>query len=106
LPLRSTIKDMGKSISHRVLIVKQWLQGKEFSEIARNTNHTVRSVANYVDKFKRIICLAKDNYEINAISFFVKLSPSLTQQYYQLYATFKIAPHRELELNELLKKRE
>jgi hypothetical protein len=106
LPLRSTIKDMGKSISHRVLIVKQWLQGKDFSEIARNTNHTVRSVANYVDKFKRIICLAKDNYEINAISFFVKLSPSLTKQYYQLYATVKIAPHRELELNELLKKRE
>jgi uncharacterized protein YerC len=106
LPLRSTIKDMGKSITHRVLIVKQWLQGKEFSEIALNTNHSVKSVANYVDKFKRIICLAKDNYEINAIAFFVKLSPSLTQQYYQLYTAQKIAPHRELELDELLKKRE
>ena len=106
LPLRSTIKDMGKSISHRVLIIKQWLQGKDFSNIARNTNHTVKSVANYVDKFKRIICLAKDNYEINAIAYFIKLSPSLTQEYYQLYATVKIAPHRELELNELLKKRE
>ena len=34
------------------------------------------------------------------------LSPSLTQQYYQLYADGKIAPHRELELDELLKKRE
>lgn len=106
LPLRSTIKDMGKSITHRVLIVKQWLQGKEFSEIALNTNHSVKSVANYVDKFKRIICLAKDNYEINAIAFFVKLSPSLTQQYYRLYTAQKIAAHRELELDELLKKRQ
>jgi uncharacterized protein YerC len=106
LPLRSTIKDMGKAITHRVMIVKQWLQGKEYSEISRNTHHSVKSVANYVDKFKRIICLAKDNYEINAIAFFVKLSPSLTQQYYQLYADGKIAPHRELELDELLKKRE
>jgi uncharacterized protein YerC len=106
LPLRSTIKDMGKAITHRVMIVKQWLQGKEYSEISRNTHHSVKSVANYVDKFKRIICLAKDNYEINAIAFFVKLSPSLTQQYYQLYTDGKIAPHRELELDELLKKRE
>jgi hypothetical protein len=106
LPLRSTIKDMGKAITHRVMIVKQWLQGKEYSEISLNTHHSVKSVANYVEKFKRIICLAKDNYEINAIAFFVKLSPSLTQQYYQLYADGKIAPHRELELDELLKKRE
>lgn len=105
LPLRSTIKDMGKAISHRILIVKDWLQGKEFSEISRNTHHSVQSVANYVDKFKRIICLAKDNYEINAIAFFVKLSPSLAQKYYQLYTSHKIAPHRELELDELLKKR-
>lgn len=106
LPLRSTIKDMGKAITHRVMIVKQWLEGKEFFEISRNTHHSVKSVANYVDKFKRIICLAKDNYEINAISFFVKLSPSLTQKYYELYSQGKIAPHREFELEELLKKRE
>lgn len=105
LPLRSTIKDMGKAITHRVMIVRQWLQGKEFSEIAINTHHSVKSIANYVDKFKRIVCLAKDSYEINAIAFFVKLSPTLTQQYYQLYSAGKMAPHRELELNDLLKKR-
>jgi hypothetical protein len=104
LPLRSTIRDMGKSITHRALIVKEWLCGKEYSEIARSTHHSIEAVANYIDKFKRVICLAKNNYEIKAIAFLVKLSPSLTQEYYDLYHTINALPHRQEELDNLIKK--
>jgi len=104
LPLRSTIRDMGKSVTHRALIVKQWLSGKEYSEIARATNHSIDAVANYVDKFKRVVCLAKNNYEINTIAFLVKLSPSLTEEYYRLFRIAKAVPHRKEELDELVKK--
>lgn len=105
LPLRSTIKDMGKSITHRTLIVKEWLLGKEYSEISRWTNHSINSVSNYVDKFKRVVCLAKDNHEISTIAFLVKLSPVLTEQYYKLYQTFEAVPHRKAELDDLIKKK-
>lgn len=104
LPLRSTIRDMGKSITHRSLIVKEWLLGREYSDIARRTNHSVEAVANYVDKFKRVIWLAKNNYEINTIAFLVKLSPSLAQEYYNLYRALDIVPHREQEIDEMIKK--
>lgn len=104
LPLRSTIRDMGKSITHRSLIVKEWLLGREYSEIALRTNHSVEAVANYVDKFKRMICLAKNNYEINTIAFLVKLSPALAQEYYKLFYSLKIVPHRSEEIDEMLKK--
>ena len=104
LPLRSVIKDMGRSISHRELIVKYWLQGMEFSDISRNTNHSITSVANYVEKFKRVVCLAKDNHEINTIAFLVKISIPLAQQYYDLYRDMSIIAHREEELDELIKK--
>lgn len=104
LPLRSTIRDMGKSITHRSLIVKQWLLGREYSEIALRTNHSVQAVANYVDKFKRVICLAMNNYEINTIGFLVKISPSLAQEYYNLYNTLDIVPHRNQEIEEMVKK--
>jgi len=30
LPLRSPSKDMGRSISHRSLIIEHWLKGKEY----------------------------------------------------------------------------
>jgi hypothetical protein len=104
LPLRSTIKDMGKSITHRALIVKEWLLGKEYSQIARKTNHSVEAVSNYVDKFKRVVCLAKDNHEINTIAFLVKLSPNLTQEFYKLYQDIKAVPSRKTELDDLVKK--
>jgi hypothetical protein len=105
LPLRSTVRDMGRSISHREMIVREWLLGKEFSEISRQTNHSIEAVANYVEKFKRVICLAKDNREIKTIAFLVKISVPLAQQYYDLYQTLDIIPSREKELDELIKKR-
>jgi transposase len=104
LPLRSTIKDMGKSITHRTLIVKHWLLGLEYSEIARRTNHSIDSVANYIDKFKRVVCLAKSNHEINTIAFLIKISPELAQQYYNLYKSLKAVDYRKEELDDLIKK--
>ena len=104
LPLRSTIKDMGRSISHRQMIVKNWLLGMEFSEISRKTNHSIEAIANYVDKFKRVVCLAKDNNEISTIAFLVKISICLAQQYYDLYQTLEIVPCRKIELEALIKK--
>jgi arginyl-tRNA synthetase len=76
----------------------------EFSEISRRTNHSIEAIANYVDKFKRVIALAKDNYEIHTIAFFVKISKSLAQQYYDLYRASEIVEQRKEELDELLKK--
>lgn len=104
LPLRSTIKDMGRSITHRGQIVRYWLQGMEFSDISLRTHHSMAAVANYVDKFRRVICLAKDNHEIKTIAFLVKISIPLAQQYYDLYRSLDMVEHRRQELDELIKK--
>ena len=104
LPLRSIIKDMGRAISHRTLIIKEWLLGKEYSDIARKSNHSVDAVANYIGKFKRVVCLAKDNHEIKTIAFLVKLSVPLTEIYYRIYRDFPMVLHRKEELDDLIKK--
>lgn len=104
LPLRSVVKDMGRSVTHRTEIVRLWLLGNEFFKISRQTNHSVEAVANYVEKFKRVIALAKDNYEIHTIAFLVKISESLAQEYYDLFRQEKIVESRKKELDELLKK--
>ena len=59
---------------------------------------------NYVSKFKRIVALAEEGYDINTIAFLVKLSASLVQTYYELYGKEKIVPHRRNELESFLKK--
>jgi hypothetical protein len=105
LPLRSTVKDMGRSISHRSVIVKEWLQGKEYTEICQSTHHSVGAVKNYIEKFKRAISLAEEGFDVHTIAFLVKLSAPLVEQYYQLYQSLEIVPHRKAELKSFLKKR-
>lgn len=104
LPLRSTIQDMGRTISHRSLIIKYWLRGKEYSDIASSAYHSIKSVQNYVDKFKRTVALSKEGYDINTIAFLSKISANLAQEYLHLYTSFPMAEHRIDEINELFKK--
>lgn len=104
LPLRSTIKDMGRTLSHRSLIVKHWLKGKEYSDISRDTFHSIQSVKNYIDKFKRVIALSEENYDIHTIAFLVKISSPLVEEYFSIYQSGDITAHREKELRSYLKK--
>lgn len=104
LPLRSTVKDMGRSISHREEIVRQWLRGKEYSEAARDTCHSVASVRNYVGKFKRAVALMHEGYDVHTIGFLVKLSPPLVEAYHRLWSESEVAEHRRVEILSFMKK--
>jgi hypothetical protein len=104
LPLRSTIKDMGRAISHRCIIVKEWLRGREYTEISRNTHHSVPAIKNYISKFKRVVSLAEEGFDTHTIAFLVKLSATVVEEYYKLYRTLDILPHRMDELKSFLKK--
>jgi hypothetical protein len=104
IPLRSTVKDMGRTISHRVQIVKQWLLGKEYTEVGRNTCHSISAVRNYVDKFKRVIALYKDDFEINSIAFIAKVSSAIITEYIKIYKEADIIEHRKNEIESFLKK--
>ena len=104
IPLRSTIKDIGRTLSHRVLIIKQWAKGKEYSEISMDTSHSLKAVQNYVDKFKRTIALYHEAYNIAKISFLLRLSPALIEEYIDLYQQLNFVAHRRQELENFLKK--
>lgn len=103
-PLRSTTKDMGRAITHRRLIITLWLQGLEYSEIARKTCHTVDSVGNYVDKFKRCSALFASGFDVHTVALMVKLSTPLTQELQRIHGDLQGVPHRLRELEEFLRK--
>ena len=104
IALRSTVKDIGRTLSHRVLIIKQWAKGKEYSEISRSTSHSLKAVHNYVDKFKRTIALCNAGYNVTKISFLLRLSAALVEEYIDIYQQLKFVDHREQELKSFLKK--
>jgi hypothetical protein len=104
LPLRSTIKDMGRAISHRALIVQHWLKGKEYEQIKQATYHSISAIQNYISKFKRVIALANQGFDIHKISFLAKVSPTLAAEYYTIYKKADIVSHRKKELESFFKK--
>ena len=105
LPLRSTIKDMGRSLSHRKLIVEKWLNGDEFTEIQRKTNHSIDAINNYIKKFKQVVALSLENYDINTIAFLIKISSNLVETYLELWNDLKSVPHRKEEIETLVLKK-
>lgn len=103
-PLRSTVKDMGRAVTHRRLIVSLWLEGLEYSAIARKACHRVESVANYVDKFKRCAALWRSGFDLHTTALIVNISEALAREFQQLHAELRGVPHRLKELEEFLKK--
>jgi DNA-binding CsgD family transcriptional regulator len=104
LPLRSTVKDMGRAITHRRQIVELWMQGLEYSEIALRTCHSVQSVANYVEKFKRCAALLAGGFDLHTVAFVARLSTSLARAFHDLHVKSRPVPHRQQELADFLKK--
>jgi hypothetical protein len=105
IPLRSTIKDMGRTLSHRSMIIKEWIKGSEYTEIARKTNHSIKAVNNYVSKFKQVVALMRDGYDVHTIAFLTKISKRLADEYIDIKAHCSIVPSRQHELNTLLLKK-
>jgi hypothetical protein len=87
-----------------VIIVKKWLNGMEYSEIARSTNHSPAAVSNYVRRFKQVVTLAADNYDVHSIAFMAHISRPLAEEYINLWHHAEIIQPRRDELLGTLKK--
>jgi hypothetical protein len=106
LPLRSTMKDMGRTLSHRKLIVERWLLGDEYSQIARKTNHAISSVHNYVGKFKRVVALHIQGIDVVNTAFLVRISSELVNEYVALWQNTKVIDARREELLKSFEKKQ
>ena len=58
IPMRSTLRDIGPVLTHRVQIIKLALQGKTTSQICQIMHHSPEAVANYLSAFTRCAQLA------------------------------------------------
>lgn len=103
-PLRSTVEDMGRAVTHRALIIRRWLAGEEYTDIARACHHRVESVARYVDKFKRCYALLSAGMDPSAAALVINLSLSLVEEFQHLAEELPAAPHRREELDRFVKK--
>ena len=87
LYLRGLQKDIGKGISHKVWIVRLYLEWKTYSEIERITGHTGGSIKAYLNDFSRVL-MARERRIRNAkeIGFYIGRTERLVGEYLEIIA--------------------
>lgn len=85
---RGQQQDIGPGVTHRSLVVRLWLEGLEPAEVAQRTKHSLSSVENYLEKFKRVAYLrGSKNFMVSEIALTVGISLAATRAFVELYET-------------------
>lgn len=90
LPTRGFVHDIGPSITHKEIIVGNFLQGKVSNEIARETNHSQEATDRYIRDYERVKICLKRKMGNEKISHATRLSPRLVKAYRKLYNKYEV----------------
>lgn len=85
VPTRGQVKDIGKGVSHKSQIVRDYLDGYTFSEIEQRRRHSTSSIRRYCQDFVRIVRLAQKGFALVQIRQATRLSERLIGEYLVLY---------------------
>jgi hypothetical protein len=85
LPHTGIIHDMGTTLTHkRIIIYKHFVEKKDPSIVARETNHSQMAVDKYLKDFNRVKTLVIDNKDINFIHHTTNIARPVIKQYLQI----------------------
>jgi len=85
VPTRGQMKDIGRGVSHKTCIVRDWLAGYTFSEIKRRRWHALGSIERYCLDFQRVAGLHVHGLSVAQIRVSIGLSERLIQEYLDLF---------------------
>jgi hypothetical protein len=88
VPLRGHMVNTGRGQTHKIAIVRWYIQGTTHTEIQKRTHHSLEAISRYVDMFGRIVILIRRNLTPAAIAQVISISVPLTEQYVRLYLEF------------------
>jgi len=97
---RGQIKGVGRGQTHKVGIIKLWLNREGYEKIARWMHHAPQSIKRYVSTFLRVVSLYKQGQGQTEIAFLVGASEKLVRDYLSLYEQAQEKPHQLEKLAE------
>jgi hypothetical protein len=84
LPYRGTIHDMGPTLTHKKIILHQFLRNIPTPEIARRTSHSEEACDRYIKGFKKVRKLYEDGMLAENIAAELEMSKSLVRAYIEI----------------------
>ncbi|MDI6895303.1 MAG: DUF1670 domain-containing protein [Bacillota bacterium] len=84
LPTAGTVLDMGRTLTHKTIVVEMALQGLSTTEIARRIYHAPSSVDAYLRLFDRVLMLVYYRVPEKAMHRITGTSPALVKEHLEL----------------------
>jgi hypothetical protein len=99
LPSRGEIQDMGRGVSHKVPIIRKYVQDLSFSSISQHLRkHGISSMVRYLRHFTLVMILQERGLTPAQMESVIGISENLIKQYQALYAELNVPEHaRALE---------
>ena len=99
LPSRGEIQDMGRGVSHKIPVIRKYVQDLSFSRIAVELGqHGIASMARYLRHFALVMILEERGLTPAQMQSVIGISENLIQQYRDLYRELNVPEyHRTLE---------
>ncbi len=85
LPTRGYLHGVGRGQTHKAQIIKHWLQGQTYDQIAQQTHHTLTAVKRYIQHFVRVVELHRQDFGVTQIALLLQIGGALVQEYLVVY---------------------
>ncbi|MDP7493049.1 MAG: DUF1670 domain-containing protein [Candidatus Undinarchaeales archaeon] len=89
VPTRGIIHDLGRSTTHKSIIVRLHLDGYQTPDISKRTDHTIESCDRYIKDYKRVRLLARKGMTLKEIARTLEMSRPLVRDYLKLYEEYE-----------------
>lgn len=95
LPSRGEIQDMGRGVSHKIPIIRRYVEDLSFSHISRELgNHGIASMARYLNHFALVMILEDRGLTPQQMQSVIGISENLIGQYRDLYTALNKPEHQ------------
>lgn len=85
LPTRGHLHGIGRGQTHKAQIVRLWLLGATYDQIARQTRHSLSAIQRYVQTFVRIVDLHRQGFSDSQIALLLSVGLPLVREYLAVY---------------------
>lgn len=99
LPSRGEIQDMGRGVSHKIPVIRKYVQDLSFSHISQDLGkHGIPSMVRYLQHFALVMILEDRELTPGQMQSVIGISENLIEQYRSLYDELNVSEHaRALE---------
>jgi hypothetical protein len=103
VPTRGTLQDIGPGVTHKSKVVKIWLEGYEYTDIERKTEHSSISVQiqRYLSSFAKTVRFHSRGYSAPELRELTDMSERLVKEYLDLYEKCKDQPEAQVRLQQI-----